>query len=45
MILNGLGDDYFDESVATIKSITPGDIRSLADKYLQPEKFYELIVV
>jgi len=45
MILNELGDDYFDESVATIKSITPGDIQSLANKYLQPEKFYELVVV
>ena len=45
MILNGLGEDYFNESVATIKSITPGDIRSLANKYLQPERFYELVVV
>lgn len=45
MILNGLGEDYFDESVATIKSITPGDIKSLANKYLHPERFYELVVV
>jgi len=45
ILLNELGDDYFDKSVATIKSITSEDIQSLANKYLQPEKFYELVVV
>lgn len=45
MLLNGLDDDYFDKSVATIKSITPGEIQQLANTYLQPEKFYELVVV
>lgn len=45
ILLNGLSDDYFNESVATIKGITSEEIQTLANKYLQPEKFYELVVV
>lgn len=45
LILNGLDDSYFNRSVATIKSITAGEIQELANKYLTEDKFYELVVV
>jgi predicted Zn-dependent peptidase len=45
IILNKLPDDYFDHSIAGIKSITAAEIQELANKYLKPEDFYELVVV
>ncbi|MFY7652176.1 MAG: M16 family metallopeptidase [Chitinophagaceae bacterium] len=44
-ILNGLNEQYFYNSIQTIKTITPQDLQELANKYLQPEDFYELLVV
>ena len=44
-ILNGLDGNYFYESINTIKNITAGDLQQLADKYLKPEEYYELVVV
>ncbi|MDA3615055.1 M16 family metallopeptidase [Polluticaenibacter yanchengensis] len=44
-ILNGVGNDYFYESIKTIKEITPQRLQELAFKYLWPEKFYKLVVV
>ncbi|MFT3950151.1 MAG: pitrilysin family protein [Agriterribacter sp.] len=45
IILNELGDDHFYKSINDIKSITAAEVQALANKYLQPEKFYELVVV
>ncbi len=45
IILNGLGEDYFNRSIQTIKSISALELQALANKYLQPEAFYELVVV
>jgi predicted Zn-dependent peptidase len=45
IILNGLDEKYFYDSINTIKTITAGDLKELAEKYLQPEDFYELVVV
>jgi predicted Zn-dependent peptidase len=45
IILNGLDENYFYNSINTIKSISAEDLRALAQKYLQPEEFYELVVV
>jgi len=45
LILNGLDENYFYSSVDTIKHITAKQIQELANKYLQPEDFYELVVV
>ena len=45
MILNGVDDNYFDRSVHIIKTITAGELQELANKYLQPEAFYELVVI
>jgi len=44
-VLNGLNESYFYESIKTIKEITAEEIQELAKKYLQPEDFYELVVV
>lgn len=45
IVLNNLDDDYFNKTVQTIKSVTTEDVQQLAQKYLQPESFYELVVV
>lgn len=45
IILNNLDEKYFYDSIKTIKSITAQEIKQLAEKYLQPEEFYELVVV
>jgi predicted Zn-dependent peptidase len=44
-ILNGLTDTYFYNSIRTVQTITADEIQSLAKKYLDPEAFYELLVV
>nr|WP_294902870.1 pitrilysin family protein [uncultured Lacibacter sp.] len=45
LILNGLDENYFYKSVNTIKTISAKELQELANKYLHPEKFYELVVV
>ena len=45
IILNGLDETYFYRSIDTIKSVSSKELQELANKYLLPEKFYELIVV
>ncbi|HET7000276.1 MAG TPA: pitrilysin family protein [Puia sp.] len=44
LILNDLTEDYFYNGIETIKSIQPGTIQELANKYLKPDDFYELAV-
>lgn len=44
-ILNNLNADYFNNSISTIKKITALELQELANKYLQPEDFYQLSVV
>lgn len=44
-ILNGLGQDYFNNYVQVLKTITPGELRELARKYFNKETFYEMVVV
>lgn len=44
-ILNGLNEEFFYTSINTIKTITAEEIQALAQKYLNPEDFYELTVV
>ena len=44
-ILNGLDESFFYNAINTIKDITPTDIQQLAQKYLNPEEFYEMVVV
>ncbi|MFM2326991.1 MAG: hypothetical protein RIR31_1193 [Bacteroidota bacterium] len=45
LILNKLDEKYFYDSVNTIKTISAEELRELAKKYLNPEDFYELIVI
>lgn len=45
IILNGVPLDYFYRQIDTIKSSTPRELQELANKYLLPERFYELVVV
>ncbi|MFT3682803.1 MAG: pitrilysin family protein [Ferruginibacter sp.] len=45
IILNNLSEEYFYNSISTIKNIPAEELRELANKYLQPEDFYELVVV
>lgn len=45
IILNDLDVEYFDRTIANIKSITAKDLQMVAEKYLVPEDFYELVVV
>jgi predicted Zn-dependent peptidase len=45
LILNNLSGQHFYDTVNTIKTISAGEIRTLAQKYLRPEAFYELVVI
>lgn len=45
IILNGVPETYFYDSINTIKTISAEELKELAERYLQPEEFYELIVV
>ncbi len=44
IILNNLDEKYFYDSVNEIRTVTADELQQLANKYLQPENFYELIV-
>ena len=45
LILNNLDEDYFYDSMNTIKNISAEQIKVLANKYLVPEEFFELVVI
>jgi len=45
IILNDLDEQYFYDSIKVIKTISAEDIKALAEKYLKPEDFYELVVI
>ncbi len=45
LILNGMDESYFNHSVEVIKNITADELKELAIKYLNPDEFYELIVI
>lgn len=45
IILNNLDENYFYNSINTIKEVTPEALQQLAIKYFQPDEFYELVVV
>ncbi|MEX6690983.1 pitrilysin family protein [Danxiaibacter flavus] len=44
-VLNNLTEEYFYNSINTIRAITAEEIRDLANKYLVADEFYELVVV
>ena len=45
LVLNNLTDDYFYRSIETIKTISAEELQELAKKYLNPDEFYELVVI
>lgn len=45
IILNQLSDDHFYKSIDSIKSVTPEKLQELANQYLDPKDYYELVVV
>jgi predicted Zn-dependent peptidase len=45
IILNDLDEQFFYDSIATIKTIPAEELQQLAQKYLQPADFYELVVI
>ena len=45
IVLNGLTEQYFYDTIKTIKTISAEELKELANKYLQPEEFYELVVI
>ena len=45
LVLNNLDGDYFYRSIETIKTISAEELRELAKKYLNPEEFYEIVVI
>lgn len=45
IILNGVPEDYFDRQMQAIKTVSAEELQALANKYLQPDAFYELVVV
>lgn len=45
IILNNLDEQYFYRSIDTIKNISAEELQELANKYLVPENFYELVVI
>lgn len=45
IILNNLTDQYFYDSISTIRNISKEELQALAQQYLREEDFYELVVV
>ena len=45
IILNNLDEHYFYDSIKVIKSISAEELKALAEKYLKPADFYELVVI
>jgi predicted Zn-dependent peptidase len=45
IILNNLDEQYFYNSINAIKTVTAEELQELAQKYLNPAEFYELVVV
>jgi zinc protease len=43
-ILQGLGADHFYKNIQVIRTISPEELQDLAQRYLDPESFYELAV-
>jgi zinc protease len=45
LILHGLDEQYFYRTIDTIKTASAADLQVLANRYLQPDAFYELVVI
>jgi predicted Zn-dependent peptidase len=45
LILSGLKEDYFNNAVNIIKTISANELQQLAQNYFVKDDFYELVVV
>lgn len=45
IILNGVEENYFNRQLETIRTVSANELQRLANVYLLPEKFYELVVI
>ncbi|KAA2244965.1 insulinase family protein [Chitinophaga agrisoli] len=45
LILNDLDENYFYNNIRVIKTITAEELQHLAQQYLTPSEFYELVVI
>jgi zinc protease len=45
IILNNLPEDYFYQQIEMIKAVSAQELHQLANTYLKPDNFYELVVV
>ena len=45
IVLNNLTEQYFYDSIRTIKTVSAEELQHLAQQYLNPDDFYELVVV
>ncbi|MFM7645217.1 MAG: M16 family metallopeptidase [Sphingomonadales bacterium] len=45
LILHGMDGLYFYKTIDTIKTVSATELQTLANRYLQPDAFYELVVV
>lgn len=44
-VLNGLDEQYFYKSIETIRNVSSEELQVLAQTHLQPDHFYELVVI
>ena len=44
-ILNGLDEQYFKNAINTIRTVNAEELKELANKYLNEDDFYELLVI
>lgn len=44
-ILNNLDEKHFYEAIDCIRTVSPEELQEVAQKYLNPEEFFELVVV
>ncbi len=45
LILHGVDEGYFYKTIDTIKHFSAANLQELAQRYLRPEDFYELVVI
>lgn len=45
LVLNNLDENYFHNSLHIIRTVSTQELQELANKYLQPDQFYELVVI
>lgn len=45
LVLNNIDEAYFHNSLHVIRTVSAQELQELANKYLQPDQFYELVVI